>query len=276
MSGRKNAPSPVSWESINKRIEIWVKGVEPGIWRHADCLTSMPFLKKMEVMCMIVFERLKFQPVNSDDEFQFSCSNCGECCRNIKEAVMVESLDLFRIARYMKLTTAEAMEAYTVPAFLSRAFPILLMKTKPHRDACVFLKDGKCSIHSIKPRTCRLYPLNAGPVDKSKSNFQYFIVSQRPHHFAGQRHRVGNWMGAHFKPEDRAFLLTEYEMAAEAGRLIRQIDAEHDDSIISAMLILRFFMFDIAQEFQPQYERNMASLLNKLKDLTKKGGRDDG
>jgi len=225
---------------------------------------------------MIVFERLKFQPVNLDDEFQFSCSNCGECCRNIKEAVMVESLDLFRISRNMKLTTAEAMEAYTVPAFLSRGFPILLMKTKPHRDACVFLKDGKCSIHSIKPRTCRLYPLNAGPGNKSKSNFQYFIVSQRSHHFTGQRNRVGNWMNTHFKPEDRAFLLTEYVMAAEAGRLIRQIDAGHDDSIISAMLILRFFMFDIAQEFQPQYERNVASLLNKLKDLTRKGGRDDG
>lgn len=38
--------SPASRESINKRIEVWVKGVEPGIWRHADCPTSMPFLKK--------------------------------------------------------------------------------------------------------------------------------------------------------------------------------------------------------------------------------------
>jgi Fe-S-cluster containining protein len=155
---------------------------------------------------MMVFERLKFQPVNPDDEFQFSCSNCGECCRNIKEAVMVESLDLFRIARYMKLTTAEAMEAYTVPAFLSRGFPILLMKTKQHMNACVFLKDGKCSIHSNKPRTCRLYPLNAGPWDKSKSNFQYFIVSQRPHHFTG-RGTASKLDGTHFKPEDRHFAL---------------------------------------------------------------------
>lgn len=38
--------SPVSRESNNKRIEIWVNGVEPSIWRYADCLTSMPFLKK--------------------------------------------------------------------------------------------------------------------------------------------------------------------------------------------------------------------------------------
>lgn len=225
---------------------------------------------------MIAFERLKFQPVNSDDEFEFSCSNCGECCRNIKDAVMVESLDLFRIARYMRMTTAEAMEAYTVSAFLSRGFPILLMKTKPHMDACVFLKNGKCSIHSIKPRTCRLYPLNVGPGDKNKGEFQSFIVSQRPHHFTGQRHRVRNWMDAYFKPEDRAFLLTEYKMAAEAGRLIRQIDAEHDESIISAMLILRYCMLDITRDFQPQYERNVACLINQLKELIKKGGRNDG
>lgn len=189
---------------------------------------------------------------------------------------MVESLDLFRIARYMKLTTAEAMEAYTVPAFLSRGFPILLMKTKPHMDTCVFLKNGKCGIHSIKPRTCRLYPLSAGPDSKDKDKFQSFMVSQRPHHFTGQRYRVRDWMDAHFPLEDRAFLFTEYKMASEAGRLIRKIDAEHDDSIISAMLIFRFFMFDITQEFQPQYERNVASLLNKLKGLTKKGRCNDG
>jgi hypothetical protein len=39
------AESPlVSRESKKKRNRV--KGVEPGIWRYADCLTSMPFLKK--------------------------------------------------------------------------------------------------------------------------------------------------------------------------------------------------------------------------------------
>jgi len=148
----------------------------------------------MEVKYMIEIERVNFQPVNPEDEFEFCCSNCGECCRNIKEAVMLEILDLFRIARYMKLTTTEAMETYTVPAFLSRDFPILLMKTKPHIDACVFLKNGRCSIQSIKPRTCRLYLLSAGPDDKNRGEFQSFLVSQKPHHYTGQRHRVKDWI----------------------------------------------------------------------------------
>jgi len=64
-------------------------------------------------------------------------------------------------------------------------------------------------------------------------------------------------------------------MAAEAGRLIRQIDVKYDERIISDMLMLRYCMLDIDQEFQPQYKRNMDCLINRLKELTKRGGHRD-
>ncbi len=40
--------------------------------------------------------------VMPDDKFSFHCSRCGECCRNVENAIMLESLDVFRISRYIK------------------------------------------------------------------------------------------------------------------------------------------------------------------------------
>lgn len=44
----------------------------------------------------------EIQPVRPKDQFTFSCHQCGECCRNIEGCVMVESLDAYRLARYLR------------------------------------------------------------------------------------------------------------------------------------------------------------------------------
>ena len=44
----------------------------------------------------------EIQPVRPKDQFTFSCRQCGACCRNIEGCVMVESLDAYRLARYLR------------------------------------------------------------------------------------------------------------------------------------------------------------------------------
>ena len=44
----------------------------------------------------------EIQPVRPKDQFTFSCRQCGACCRNIEGCVMVESLDAYCLARYLR------------------------------------------------------------------------------------------------------------------------------------------------------------------------------
>jgi len=88
------------------------------------------------------YEKLVFQPVEPEDEFVFQCVCCGVCCRNVPKSVLIESLDLFRIAKHLGKEPSEIMNDYTVPVFLARNFPVLMMKTTDPEDTCVFLKDG--------------------------------------------------------------------------------------------------------------------------------------
>lgn len=36
------------------------------------------------------------------EQIHFKCNNCGTCCRNVKQQVPLETLDAFRIARYLQ------------------------------------------------------------------------------------------------------------------------------------------------------------------------------
>ena len=79
----------------------------------------------------------EIQPVRPKDQFTFSCRKCGACCRNIEGCVMVESLDAYRLARYLR-TKGEPIEGiedflfrYCEPEPLTEeGFPIYMLKTK--------------------------------------------------------------------------------------------------------------------------------------------------
>ena len=127
----------------------------------------------------INFDGYGFQKVMPDDYFQFNCSRCGGCCRKVKDSIMVESLDLYRLARFLKMEMSDIILQYTDTTFLAWGFPVFMLKTTPPADACIFLKESRCSVQNAKPRACRLYPLGVGPDEDNPGTWLNFIVSKK-------------------------------------------------------------------------------------------------
>ena len=108
--------------------------------------------------------------VHAKDCVDYQCRRCGQCCRHIKDSLMVESLDAYRLANYLRgrdpniCTIDDVLTRYCEPMPLTQeCFPIFMLKTTGTDDSCIFLKDGLCSIYEARPRTCRIYPFSVGP-----------------------------------------------------------------------------------------------------------------
>ena len=204
-----------------------------------------------------------------EETFRFECRNCGDCCRNVRGAVMIESLDLFRLARHLKKDLAEVAEQCAEAVSLSWGAPILVMKTKPVGDVCVYLKSGRCGIQPAKPRTCRLYPMSMGPDDKDLKEVRVFKSSERAFHYTGPEHQTGEWVAANMDDESYNYIITEYRLLRELGKIMRRIPRDREDAVNWQMLRYRYFLFETDQDFMPQYVRNMARLKLELEQLTK-------
>ena len=109
-----------------------------------------------------------------------------------QNSVLIDSLDLYRIAKFLKIEMCDAALKYTSIAFLAWGFPVLMLKTTEYCDSCIFLKSSKCGIQPVKPRACRLYPLGVGPDDDENNELLIFIVSEKEHHFTGTRMLTGS------------------------------------------------------------------------------------
>ena len=75
----------------------------------------------------------------------FKCQKCGRCCHRIKEVYVADS-DVERIADYLGFTFDNVRASMHIQKDLMQM-------------PCPFLKDKDCSIQSVKPISCKIYPM---------------------------------------------------------------------------------------------------------------------
>lgn len=219
-------------------------------------------------------DQFNVKPLGKREQFTFQCTRCGDCCRGIKESVMLESLDAYRLARLLRQTDSsiqmmdDMLLKYATPVPLTdNGFPIYVLKTLGEDDTCIFLKNNRCSVYSARPRTCRLYPITVGPGENGQ-DFEYLLCREKPHHFTGGTVSTRDWLRDNFKREDQEFVLTEYRSVMEIGRLMRRIGEHNQPGAIVAALFARYYNFDLDTPFMPQYRSNHEQLLKKLRLLS--------
>lgn len=211
----------------------------------------------------------RITPVKPKDSIRFQCLRCGDCCRTIKDSVMLEPLDVYRLGRHLRAKgePIEGMEdvlnRYAHPSLLNGGFPIFLLNTTEPEDDCVFLRDGGCAVYAARPRVCRLYPFTVAPGTRGK-DFEYFLCTERTHHFSGGSVSVKDWLCVNFPQEDRVFLRADFDGVAAFGRLLRGIEQDAQRRTLFPFLLFRYYDYDLDQPFLPQYFSNLESLKQVL------------
>ena len=142
---------------------------------------------------------MKMVPVSPKEHFSFQCKQCGACCRHVKESVPLESLDAFRLARYLRdkgepiQCMDDVLAKYAIPVLLHESgYMVFMLSTVGPDDACIFLKGNKCTIHAAKPRACRTYPISVGPA--MSGGYEAYLSMEQPHHFKGPQQSVKKWV----------------------------------------------------------------------------------
>lgn len=226
------------------------------------------------------YHEMQIRPVRSKDMVSFRCTRCGNCCRHIKESVMLESPDAYRIANHLRNTGTpiqsidDVFLAYAEPVPLTdNGYPAFVLRTVGSDDSCIFLKNGKCSIYDARPRTCRMYPFTVFPGSRGK-DFDYFLCTDKPFHLAGGNTSVKDWLYSNFKQDDKEFLKKEKDYTLQVGRLMRQISPLEQTRLTFLLLFYLYYNYQLDAPFLPQYTRNLEQLLQQLKQMATAGEKD--
>ncbi|WP_042282666.1 MULTISPECIES: YkgJ family cysteine cluster protein [unclassified Candidatus Protochlamydia] len=83
----------------------------------------------------------------------FECTGCGQCCTGAPGYIWVNEEEIKQIAFHLHLSIQEFADHYL--RSINGRFSLL---ERPQTYDCVFLKDKKCQIYSVRPTQCRTYP----------------------------------------------------------------------------------------------------------------------
>lgn len=92
---------------------------------------------------------------------RFSCSGCGDCCRDLSDdrIVLLFPGELPRLAADLGCTPEAFERRYTEPVPQFAAIGIDARRLRHEAGSCVFLdSDSRCTIHAVKPFQCREGP----------------------------------------------------------------------------------------------------------------------
>ncbi|WP_417457894.1 YkgJ family cysteine cluster protein [Kordiimonas sp.] len=90
----------------------------------------------------------------------FKCTKCGECCRNLGNAVVVIfPSDYTPMARGFGVSEHEFREKFTDVLYPATSERLEIRVLKKADDACIFVTpDNLCSVYGFQPIQCQLGP----------------------------------------------------------------------------------------------------------------------
>jgi Fe-S-cluster containining protein len=86
-------------------------------------------------------------------EGSFECNRCGNCCR-WAGYVRLKDGEVEKISKFLKISVEEFTERHTVITEDRKNLSIV----EKEDGACFFLTEEGCSINSVKPDQCRIFP----------------------------------------------------------------------------------------------------------------------
>ena len=87
------------------------------------------------------------------DGLKFKCTECGKCCTGSPGHVWLSDDEIIAMAEHLKLSIDDFAMRY-----LRLVNGRIALLEDPRTYDCIFLKDKKCQIYSLRPKQCRTFP----------------------------------------------------------------------------------------------------------------------
>lgn len=189
------------------------------------------------------------------------CDGCSACCQGMGESVILDPLDIHRLAAGLGVTFEALLQGVLTPGVPNIELhvvdgiilPNLAMSVGPDNKACSFLNSGgRCSIHSLRPGICRLFPLGRYYEDHG---FRYFLQIHECKKENKSKVKVRKWIDTpdlktyeKFVTDWHYFLMDLEEIVKTAS----DVDAVRE---INLYILGRFYMspYDKDRDFYGQF-----------------------
>ena len=182
------------------------------------------------------------------------CKGCSSCCEEMGDTIILDPLDVYRITSFLNCDFNSIIGTY-LDIRVVDGVCLPGIKMNDITGACGFLKEGRCSIHTIRPGICRLFPLGRAYEDES---FYYFLQKDECKVKNRSKVKIDKWIGEADIASYEEFALRWHNFLVHLRNMVSDMDDHEEIRALSMAVLSNFYVagYDVNRDFYEQvYER---------------------
>ena len=196
------------------------------------------------------------------------CAGCSSCCEDMGQSIWLDPYDIYQLTKNLGKTMEELL-AREVEFHVEDGLILPNLKMVGNEmPRCGFLNEaGRCSIHSIRPGYCRLFPLGR---NYEEDKLTYFVLKDACPAPNKSKVKINKWLGVPRLKEYERFLV-EWHMLTKR---LRAFYAEHmeEEAVIKAVNMKFFQIFYLTayetEDFYQEFDCRMKSMKDYLLEIS--------
>ena len=184
------------------------------------------------------------------------CNGCSACCKGMGNSVVLDPYDVWRLSKGLAIPFANMIGRQVM---LSVVDGLILPSLNMEKTGeCPFLNEvGRCSIHTIRPGICRLFPLGRY---YHEDGFSYVLMTGECKKENRTKVKIEKWIGELDIKSYEAFVLqwkkiltdTRKKIEMETRSFIQQQKMEEALTVqkkISMELLQDYYFIEYGENF---------------------------
>lgn len=186
------------------------------------------------------------------------CKGCCDCCQGMGESVILDPYDVYRLSVGLKKTPQQLLETVLELGVADgNILPHLRMTGA--KEQCVFLNgEGRCSIHSLRPGFCRLFPLGRY---YENGGFKYILQIHECKKPNRSKIKVRKWLDTPDLKQYEKFVADWHYFLLDVQEVLYQ-NSEDTELIknLNLYVVNRFYLkpYESGEDFYPQFYARLA------------------
>lgn len=195
------------------------------------------------------------------------CKGCSACCQGMGESIVLDPYDVFRLTTGLQVSFEELLgDKVELNVFDGMILPHLKMAGE--QETCAFLDgNGRCSVHSIRPGICRLFPLGRF---YENGSFKYFLQIYECKNQNRTKVKVKKWIDTPDLKKNDEFILLWHDFIADMQERLMKAGDEALFKKVNMFLLQSFFIEPYhLEDFYGQFKARLDKVKTVVNMLVK-------
>ena len=183
------------------------------------------------------------------------CEGCCDCCQGMGDSVILDPYDVHRLSVGLKKPVEQLLqECLELGVSDGNILPHLRMTGE--KEQCVFLnKEGRCSIHAVRPGFCRLFPLGRY---YENGGFSYFLQTGECAKENRSKVKVSKWIDTPELTRNQQFTLQWHDLLhAMEERLTGEDEGKQREENLLLLRLFYLLPYEGTIDFYTQFTERM-------------------